>query len=429
MLIGIDASRANRKQKSGTEWYAYHVIKQLAILDSENQYVLYTDKPLEPHLCNLTDQGECPVVECDRFGRQAIVSPHNNFSAKVLRWPFRFFWTLGRLSLEMLFYRPNILFVPSHVLPLIHPKKSIVTIHDVGYAREKQLYPNEAIRANERLRGRRIEWLVRFLTGGRYGANIHDYFTWSTNYTLAHAKKIICVSEFTRFELNEVYQSEKKIKKWQELLVIPNGYDDKRYNKHQLDFDRVSEVLAKYGIEPPYLCYLGRLERKKNTINLLAAFAEIKRAKPDLSLALLGSASFGYDEINYTISEYKLDHSVITPGWTDEDDVPSLLAGAAAFVFPSKYEGFGIPVLQAMACGTPVAAADIPPLHEVGGNAVAYFNPNDSHDMAQTIIQLLDNKAEQLDKIKQGYIQASKYSWQKTTLQLVQLFNRMHHEK
>jgi hypothetical protein len=116
MIIGIDASRANRGHKSGTEWYSYYLIKNLACIDDKNEYILYTDKPLIGGLLNLEkeDIGEefykDEKIKFDKNGFQIIKSPYNNFKAKVLKWPFVFFWTLGRLSMEMLLRRIDVLF-------------------------------------------------------------------------------------------------------------------------------------------------------------------------------------------------------------------------------------------------------------------------------------------------------------------------------
>ena len=149
MLIGIDASRANRKFKSGTEWYSFYIIRWLAKIDDKNQYILYTDKPLTGLMLDLISDefnNECGYeVKYENNGWQKILSPYNNFRAKILKWPYNFLWTQGRLSLEMLLNKPDVLFIPSHTLPVIHPKNSIVTIHDVGFKRVARLYDHNKI--------------------------------------------------------------------------------------------------------------------------------------------------------------------------------------------------------------------------------------------------------------------------------------------
>ena len=151
MIIGIDASRANRCHKTGVEWYAYYLIRWLSKLDEKNEYILYTDQPLRGGLLDLTGEQYKPNDDCcesvkyHKKGYQILKSSHNNFKAKILKWPFRYFWTQGRMSLEMIFNRPDILFVPSHTLPIIHPKRSVVTNHDVGFEKEGELYEGQKI--------------------------------------------------------------------------------------------------------------------------------------------------------------------------------------------------------------------------------------------------------------------------------------------
>jgi len=154
MLIGIDASRANKDRKTGTEWYAYSLIREFAKIDSVNEYILYTDTPLKGGLINLDNHSydgniEKITPEKPEFknGYQILHSPHNNFKGKVLKWPFRYLWTQGRLSLEMIFGRPDVLFIPSHALPIIHPRNSVVTIHDIAFEKTDNVYENSTIGA------------------------------------------------------------------------------------------------------------------------------------------------------------------------------------------------------------------------------------------------------------------------------------------
>ena len=147
MIIGIDASRANRPQKTGTEWYSYYLIRWLAKLDNKNKYILYTDKALRGGLIDLTtnqhENSNEPEISIDENCNQKLISPHDNFECRILNWPFNFFWTLARLSMAMVRKKPDVLFVPAHSLPLIYPKKTLITIHDVGFARETRLYNSE----------------------------------------------------------------------------------------------------------------------------------------------------------------------------------------------------------------------------------------------------------------------------------------------
>lgn len=407
MIIGIDASRANRPHKTGTEWYSYHLIRELAILDRDNQYILYSDTPLLGGLADLRPVPSAGNTQSkprvDAAGWQRIESPHGNFRAKILKWPLLFFWTQGRLSLEMFKRETNALFVPAHTLPFFHPKKAVITIHDIGFERDRQLYRREAMGPGGRKSRWLINLLVRLFTLNKYGANSLDYLSWSTNFALKHADRIICVSQFTKREIEEVYGHRKD-----NIRVIYNGYDRELY-RPITDEVAINAVLKKYDIARPFYLYVGRLEKKKNTPELVEAFARLKDDHPEIKhkLVLVGNASYGYDQVNYAIREYALDRDVIMPGWIEEADMPFIYNAAAAFIFPSRYEGFGIPLLEAMACGLPVAASYASSIPEVVGDAGIFFSPDNTREIAQAMFQLIsdqelaaDLKTKGLERVK-----------------------------
>lgn len=391
MTIGIDASRANRRYKTGTEWYSFYVIKNLAELDHENRYVLYTSS--------------LPSQEL-----QEIIRDHPNFSLKVLKWPFNFFWTLGRLSIEMIIHRPDILFVPAHTLPLFQPWKTITTIHDIAFTREKSLYFQKKLPVTTRLGELILNNFVKIITFSKYEPNSVDYLDWSTRYAFKRAKKIITVSEFTKQEILDVYPQAKADK----IVSIHNGYNNDLYKKID-DPERIDNILEKYGLERPYFLYVGRLEKKKNTPALIEAFALFKEKNPgyNYKLVLIGSASYGFDEVKYAIEEYNLNKEVIMPGWVEEYDMPYIYNGAVGFIFPTKHEGFGIPVIQSLACGLPTAVSDIPVLREVAGDSVMYFDSNQRDSIAQAMESLVTDQVLREELIKSGYLKVQEFSWRK----------------
>jgi glycosyltransferase involved in cell wall biosynthesis len=422
MVIGIDASRANREHKSGTEWYSYYLIKYFAQFDAENQYILYTDTPLRGGLLDLTDVGvdgegttDRPVF--DEKGFQIIQSPHNNFRGLVLRWPFKYFWTLGRLSLEMAFNAPDILFVPAHGLPLVHPKKTINTIHDVSFREKGASYIFEKKRlgpGSRRLVRKIVNYSVRFLTLGKYGANAFDYLDWSTINALKRSEKIITVSNYSRGQIIKNYQcDDKDVCRSNKIKVVHNGFNNLIYKKIT-DQSAVNSVLDKYGISRPYLLYVGRLERKKNTPFLIEAFAKArKKFNIKEKLVLVGDASFGYDEAKYLIYQYGLLKDVILTGWVPEVDMPEIFNGATAFILPSIHEGFGIPALQAMNCGVPAILSDIPVMREIADDAAMFFDPKDKEKAAMAIGDVLTNEKLRKDLINKGLLRAQGFSWEK----------------
>jgi len=396
ILIGIDASRANKIKKTGTEWYSYHLIQELKKITSQYGdagFVLYSAEPLR--------------------GDLGILPP--NWESRVLAWPPKRFWTQIRLSWEMWRHPPDILFVPAHTIPVIHPKKVVTTVHDLGFINFPKAYG----------------WLEKV------------YHKFALNFAVKKATKIITVSEFTKKEL---VKHTKIIP--EKVAVIYNSHDSERY-KIISDKSAIEKVLEKYirdfplckrgikgdffkqtnpsltlplqkgegcRISASYLLYIGRLEAKKNTPGLFQAFSILKNKHEslrDLKLVLVGSRGFGYEEVEKEIEGRGLQREIILPGWVDEEDLPFLLSGAELFVFPSFYEGFGIPILEAMALGTPVLASDIPVLREISGEAVNFFNPNSPEEMAEGIYKILSD-----DKLKNymremGLMQAQKFSWEK----------------
>lgn len=391
MIIGIDASRANLKHKTGTEWYSFYLIKNLAKIDKENKYVLYLDR--EPSL---------DLIE--------VTEVNSNFSFKVLKWPFNSFWTLGRLSIEMIFNSPQILFVPAHGLPLFSPRRSVNTIHDLAFLRDKNLYRSDEIKTSLNFSKSIINFLVKVFTLGKYRASSLDYLYWSTQFSLRKSWRIISVSNFTKNEIENFYPKTKMSK----IKVVHNGYNSDIYRQIN-NLEDVTEVLTKYDLQKPFFLYVGRLEKKKNTPALIEALSILRENYPEVKekLVLIGDASFGYDEVKFMIEEFDLDRDVIMPGWIDERDMPYIFNAATAFIFPTKYEGFGIPVLQSMACALPIALSNIEVLQEVAADAAIYFDHNNSCSIALAMKSLVSEDNLRSELISQGLERVKGFDFEK----------------
>ena len=362
MTIGIDASRANKSEKTGTEWYSYHLIQELKkITDPKDQFVLYSREKLRDEI------GDLPP----------------NWQSRVLNWAPKKLWTQIRLSWEMWQRPPEMIFIPAHTIPLIHPDKVVTTCHDVAFLRLPEAY----------------DWLAL------------RYHKFAIKFVIRHAAKIISVSEFTKNELVEFF----KISPGR-IAVVPNGYDSERYKVIE-DKEAVAKVLEKYKITEPYILYAGRMELKKNTPGLVEAFGLLKKSSkfqvPSYKLVLVGQPGFGYEKVIKAIADNDLQNDVIMPGWVGKHDLPHLMNGAAVFVFPSLYEGFGIPILEAMACGTPVVASGIPALREVAGEAAYLVDPYSPENMAEGINRVLTDEHLREDLKIRGLERARQFSWER----------------
>lgn len=358
MLIGIDASRANKPIKTGTEWYSYHLIQWFKKLDKDNHYFLYTNVPLKRGL------GKCP----------------KNFEEKVLNWPPGRLWTQFRLSWEMIKRRKKIdaLFVSAHVIPMIHPKNTTVTIHDIGFERFPEIYP----------------W--------------YDivYHKWAVRFAKYRAKKIITISKFSKKELINVF----KIKP-EKIHVIYNGYDKKMYRPY--DRKEIKSIEQKYHLNFSYFIFIGRLEEKKNTPFLIECFAKFKQKNPDSKhkLVLIGRKGHGFEKIEENIKKYGLENEIIFPGWIQTEDLAKILAGAEAMIFPSLYEGFGIPVIEAMACAVPVVCSNTASLPEVADDAAILIDPKNKEQIVSGMEKVIFNENLRNDLIEKGLGNVKRFSW------------------
>jgi len=322
-----------------------------------------------------------------------------------------FLWTQLGLALEMLRRPPDILFVPSHALPFICPKNSFVTIHDIGFERFPESY----------------HWLARL------------YHELVTRFALTRAKKVITISEFSKNELVSFYHADPE-----KIAAILIAYDNLRFHAN-LDLVKKEVVLEKYfprseksELHPndaKYILYVGRLEKKKNILTLIKAFellSKIYNLPPrggilfagqpmTYNLVLAGYPAFGFDEIRKTVQDSPVRDRIKVLDYVPSDDLPYLMSGASVFVFPSLYEGFGIPILEAMAVGTPVVCSDIPSLKEVGGQAALFANPQSPEDFALNIHQVLTDQNLRETLINRGLEQVKKFSWAKTAKATVDL--------
>lgn len=386
MKIGVDASRANLAQRTGTEQYAYHLIQEWKKLtDPSDQFILYSKSPLTNGL-----ETHWPA----------------HFQSRVLQWAPQFLWTQFRLSLEMLRSRPEVLFVPAHTLPLFLPRKSVVTLHDVGFERFDRLYMREHIGTSGPVK-KLLNAGARLVTLGKYGASELDYHRWSTNFTIKHATKIITVSEFSKREIVACYPNIDPNR----ISVIYHGVDHARFQPMP-DGDERRQRLNRYGIHRPFLLFIGRLEEKKNISGLISIFGELKKAYHEpLDLVLVGKPGFRHEQMLKRIKELQLTDSVIQTGYVAEEDLVALRSAASAFVFPSYYEGFGMPILESMSCGTPVVSSNRASLPEVVGSAGLMADPDDHREFASQIHRLLTQPALRQDYVDKGLIWARRFSW------------------
>lgn len=357
MIIGIEASHANKKKRSGVEEYSWQIIQHLKkIIPPEINVVLYSQTPLLPLLNDLPE----------------------NWESKVLKWPQKFkLWSQIRLSFELWKNPPDVFFAPGQLVPIICPKNTVTTVHDSAF----RVYPK----------------IYRFF--GRQYLRIMNWLI------IKKSSKIITPSQFNRQELNRLYGFDIN-----NVVVVEHGYNNSQYIKINIEEEKRRDFLIKYKVAKPFLLFVGRLEEKKNVSSIIKAYNIIKKST-DLQLVLIGSAGCGFDDIEKTINESSYKKDIICQSWITDNDLAIFYNLAKVFVFPSKYEGFGLPVLEAMACGCPVVISKNNSLEEVGGDAVLYASAESVDEIAEAVIKLLNDKDLYLDKVEKGLKRVIRYSW------------------
>ncbi len=349
MLIGIDASRAVATQPTGTEVYSQQLIRALIDLAPDRRFRLYFNQPPAPD-----------VFRADHVERRAI--------------PFPRLWTHARLSLEVTLHPPDVLFVPSHVLPALHPRRSVVTVHDLGYLH----FPNAH---------------TRFQRG---------YLDLSTRWNARAAVRVIADSQATKDDLIARYHTPAD-----QIVVAHPGIDPAL--RRVEDEAHVHSVKTKYGIDGEYLLHVGTLQPRKNLSRLIKAY---HLAKPPHTLVIAGKKGWLYDNLFKQVERLGLARRVIFAGYVADADKPALISGATALVFPSLYEGFGFPAVEAMTCGTPVVCSNTSSLKEIAGEAALLVNPTDTDDLAAAIRYITANADLRHTLIERGHAQASRFTWE-----------------
>jgi len=397
MTIGINAAAAVKQPRTGVEEYTYQLIKHLTMLPEagEHRFLLYIPKATQMGRGLHADDADKippnpPLVKGGEEGIFDFPLPEN-FEIKILKWPLPM-WTQIRLAAEMIFNKPDALFIPVHILPMVHPKNSVVTIHGLEYEYFPQMYP----------------W--RHL----------QYLRWSTRYALKHARKIIAVSENTKQDLVKLYGGDEN-----KIEVVYHGIEQKISNFPALPAGRqfpISKQIpnSKFQIPKPYILYLGRIETKKNIEGILAAYKILKeKFQIPHELILAGMPGFGYDEIKLKIVNCKL--KIIETGYISEKEKWQLMKEADIFLFLSFYEGFGLPVLEAQAAGVPVITSFNSSLPEIAGQGALFVDPKNFEQIAEAVKSIIDDNALRAKLIELGYVNIKKFSWEKCARETLEI--------
>ncbi len=376
MRIGIDCRTIlNPKigERAGVGHYTYYLVKNLLKLDKRNEYVLYFD---------------WRVQDTREFEQKNIKIKHFPFSQYNKFLPFAYSHML--ITAYLMKEGLDIFHSPITSLPLTYPKKSIVTVHDLAIYKNPAWFPGQI-------------FSTKLLVPQ----------------SLKKADRIIAVSQSTKKDLKEIFNvPDKKIR------VVYEGAVVNKIPVKSKDLDS----LIKFKIGSKYVLFIGTLEPRKNLISLVRAFKIFLDASPTHSayqLILAGASGYKSEDIFSAIKSERLSKQVKCIGYVTQNQKIELLKKAVCFAFPSSYEGFGLPVLEAMALGTPVITSNVSSMPEVAGKAALLVDPEKEQDIARALQRLLEDKKLQ-DSLKQkGLEQAKKFSWEKCALETIKVYESL----
>jgi glycosyltransferase involved in cell wall biosynthesis len=364
MLIGIDASRAISTTPTGTETYSRQVISALLNSDAPSRFRLYTRSVPPP----------------------GLFPPTENYDVRTI--PFTHLWTHLRLSAEMIADAPEVLFVPAHVLPLISPRKSLVTVHDLGY-----LHFPQAHRAPDR-------W----------------YLDVSTRWNVHSAACVIADSYATQGDLTRFYDvNPGKIR-----VVYPALEADLFHPV--LDPDEIAAAKRRYDIQGEYILSVGTIHPRKNYQGLIRAFQCLPRK---YALVIVGKKGWLFQEILANVQGLNLGGRVKFIDYVPAADLPALYSGARLCAFPSLYDGFGFPVLEAQACGTPVVCSNTSSLPEVAGDGAEFFDPRDAEAMTYALTRVSEDDARRKELIEGGRVNLRRFSWSHAAREILDIITSL----
>lgn len=360
MHILLDVSSTARPDPTGIGNYSRELIRELFAIDQENRYTF--------------------GIRPKKFSRRKFIEHMKQGRAGFLPLiPPVYAFLRGRVDLFHALHNR---------LPALPGFRKVVTIHDLDSIEASELFD--------------ADWAAKQVR--------------QMELAISRADAIITPSQFTTDRLFERFPQARE-----KSFTIHHGVDHAHYFPR--DPERTGEIARRYGIDRPYIFNVGAYNPRKNKVNLLRAFARA-RLRRDALLVLVGRQRGNFREVAQEAEDLGIADRVRFLGYVEREDIAPLIAGARIFAFPSIYEGFGLPILEAMACGTPVLSSKIASLPEVGGDAVRYCDVLVPEAMAATLDALWESESERDELVRRGIARAAQFTWRRAAEQTLDVYRR-----
>ncbi|MGB9882906.1 MAG: glycosyltransferase family 4 protein [Microgenomates group bacterium] len=348
MIIGVDGNEANVKERVGVSNYTLNILRYFKKkADKQTQFIVF-----------LKNNPLADLPKENKFFKYEVIT--GNFLWSQIFLPIRLY-----LKKDI-----DVFFSPAHYLPRFCPYPSVVTIHDLSFL----YYPQDFLKKD-----------------------LFQLKNW-TKYSVKKAKKIIAVSNTTKKDIVKSYQIAPE-----KIEVVYNGYEKNiKHKEPDFKIDNYSD---------PYILYVGTLQPRKNIITLIKAFDQFKKIYPKFKLIIAGKKGWLYKKIFQMVSDLGLEKEVYFTDYVTDNQLLFLYQNAFCLVFPSFYEGFGIPLLEAMSFGCPVISSFASSLPEIGADACLYFDPNNHYDLLEKLKTLKENSSLRKELINKGKKRVKEFSW------------------
>jgi glycosyltransferase involved in cell wall biosynthesis len=375
MKIAIDIRNIG-KGRTGDEVVFFELVRHLAQIDTQNEFHLMIDERSNDALQQI-------IMRLD-------IADKKNFQLVSCGSGDKFVWNIWTASRYCRKKKIDI-YHTQYIIPFFMPKstKIVTHIHDVSFCVYKKL----------------IKWSDAF------------FLNFLIPYAIKKSTRVIAVSQFTKDEIIKYYQCSQE-----KVAVVPNAV-----SMRCDPYLRAEDVRVKYGLPEKYIMALGTMQPRKNIPFLIEVFVALAKEREDVSLVLVGKKDHNFDEaIQHALAEnLQIADRVIFIGYVSDAEKCQLYAMARVFVFPSIYEGFGIPILEAFSVGTPVVASDIPPHREVAGEGALYCDPQRIDQWKKMLYDVLDNDKIRKDLQKGSQEQIIKFSWKESAQKLISLYESL----